>query len=212
MKRRRKKNDMFVYEPLDYEQFKNVLWELYEFISDMKYNLYTFDIDEEKQFEKYIQQIETIIRKSQEYKIWTNIHQDIQCQVTGYTKEEYRKEIELHHHPYTLYEITSKVQTDLKNKFSLDYNHIPTFIVQNEVITLHLLDIVPFVPLLRSYHRMYHQTPWEIPKEKIINNELLPVWDLYFEDKITLDRFIPQCLKIKHNILSEKGVKEHDLE
>jgi hypothetical protein len=38
---------------------------------------------------------------------------------------------------------------------------------------------------------MYHQTPWEIPKEKIINNELLPVWDLYFEDKITLDRFIP---------------------
>jgi hypothetical protein len=39
---------MFVYEPLDYEQFKNVLWEPYEFISDMKYNLYTFDIDEEK--------------------------------------------------------------------------------------------------------------------------------------------------------------------
>lgn len=199
MSKRKNNKNLFIYEPIDYNQFQNISWDTYEFISGIKYNLYGFEIDDEKQFISYVDQVETIVRKSQEYRIWTNIHPDLQCQVTGYTKEEYRKEIELHHYPYTLFEITSKIQLEIKNRYSLELNYIPTFIVQNEVITLHLLDIVPFVPLLKSYHRMYHQTPWEIPNEKIINNDLIPIWELFFNSEISFQKLILECLKIKQS-------------
>lgn len=175
----------------------------YEFISSMKYNLYDFDLD--KSFESFINSVEVLIRKSPEYKIWTNLHQDIQCQVTGYTKEEFRNEIELHHHPYTLWSITQKVQNDMKNEYQLELNQIPSFLIQNEVIKFHLLDLVPFVPLLKSYHRMYHQSPWEIPTDKIINNDIIELWDKYFEGLITRNMLIEKQLLIKNNTKNNKS-------
>jgi len=46
---------------------------------------------------------------------------------------------------------------------------------------------------------MYHQTPWEIPNEKIINNDLIPIWELFFNSEISFQKLILECLKIKQS-------------
>lgn len=190
-----------MYEPLKYNEFLNQEIQNFNF-TVMKYNLYDFDGYDglSKSFDGFVSQVETIIRKSPEYKIWTNIHPEIQCQVTGYTKEEYRNEIELHHYPFSLYEITQKIQIEIKYKLGLELNLIPSFVVQYEVIKLHLLDIVMFVPLLKSYHRMYHQSPWVIPLEKVINGELNNIWEKFIDGEITSDDLIKLSLEQKEQL------------
>jgi len=48
MSKRKNNKNLFIYEPIDYNQFQNISWDIYEFISGIKYNLYGFEIDDEK--------------------------------------------------------------------------------------------------------------------------------------------------------------------
>lgn len=181
----------------------------------IQHNIYDFEND--KKYSKYIQNIEKIIRTSIEYKLWILKNIDTQvCIITGLTKED-TKEIEFHHHPYTLFRIVDGVLDRLRNKhqkeiepliqendeqFSLNY--IPTFYVQWEVIELHLLDLIPYVPMLKSYHKMYHENPYEIEKEKIKNYYMAEPLILYFNGELDKEDLI----KIK----KEHMLKEMDQE
>jgi hypothetical protein len=51
--------------------------------------------------------------------------------------------------------------------------------------------------MLKSYHKLWHENPWEIEHEKVINNELIPIWNTFMMRKMDLDGFLYEVKKLK---------------
>lgn len=137
-------------------------------------------------------EIEPLIRKSREYKRWlffvkSVMSIDFQCYHTG--DPESICSIEVHHHPYTLFDLSDIVLKNMK--------HYTTFDIAKTVMQLHFMNLVGFIPLCKSSHERYHNKALDIPIELCEGNwrhleNVLPIPDriaseIEFKKKITLD-------------------------
>ena len=124
------------------------------------------DPGEDKTRVRFIRQIEKTIRGSYEYKKWLQfikgtLGSDLQCYHTGNIPDVCS--IEMHHHPYTLYNLVDIMLRNSDNDFS-------SLTIANRVMKLHFMNLVGFIPLCVSSHEMYHSNVLEIPIDLVEGN------------------------------------------
>ena len=118
--------------------------------------------EDDKSKTKLIKTVEKYVRSSIEYKKWLTFLKgtlsiDFQCYHTGNLPS--MCSLEIHHHPYTLFQLVDimilNMQDELYTIFDLAKN----------VMKLHFMNLVGFVPLCISSHENYHAQILDIPIE-----------------------------------------------
>lgn len=125
--------------------------------NDLFFNvsLYKTSFCEEKELVKYIKCVERLVRSSIEYKeLITYFRQNLNLNSCTYLTnlDSEKVSIELHHTPYTLFDIISIIISMYEQKNKL-FN---TFIIANECIKLHYSNLCGLVPLSESIHQLIH--------------------------------------------------------
>lgn len=121
---------------------------------------YTEAIYEEKVFVRFVKNIEKIVRRSNEY---SNIVYDLKvnkglnaCAILNNIKDSNEDEsmatIEMHHYPFTLYDICSAVL----EKMLFNKEKVSSFLVAKKVIELHNDNKIGIVPLCKTVHELAH--------------------------------------------------------
>ena len=118
--------------------------------------------DDERSKSKFIRNIEKYIRSSNEYKRWLSfvkgtLGSDLQCYHTGNLPT--MCSLEIHHHPYTLYELVEIAM------YNMNDGIYTAFDLSKNVMKLHFMNLVGFVPLCISSHENYHSQILDIPIE-----------------------------------------------
>ena len=130
-----------------------------------------WDLENEKEFRKYIFNIEKEVRQSYEYKeIIQYIKDNYDMNRCSFLKvsgnDEIDVHIEIHHTPLTLYDIVNIVYR--KRVFygeSLDVQQ-----VAKEVTMLHYRLIVVLIPLSKTAHQLVHDGKLFIPVQNVLGN------------------------------------------
>lgn len=119
----------------------------------------------DKQFSKFVKNVERLVRTSSEYKQWIAYIIEVLGQKACCLTHEVINEcdIEIHHHPITLYTITKAVILDKLNKGM----KFCTFDIAMEVIKLHFTNKVGYMPLLADIHKKYHSGFQNLPIEHV---------------------------------------------
>ena len=153
-------------------------------------------------FNTFIKSIEKLIRTSQEYSMYiANVFSNYgisNCAILGHANNI---EIELHHYPYTLYDLV-RIECC---RYIIDKIPLTTFSVAMDVINFHLTNLVSFVPLSITAHQAAHSGKIFIPLSMVYGktNEFN---SLYAE-------YIPEDLKIKFNeIVTKTNNNELDID
>lgn len=135
-----------------------------------EYNLYDFDLNDDKSFKKYIQTIEKCVRSSFEYKSLINFLREYmdmnQCafyqNVTNTDSAKIR--IEIHHEPLSLYDISLIVYNKrLSFGEPLDEEY-----VAKEVMYLHYNLMVGLIPLAETVHQLVHAQYLFVPTTAVL--------------------------------------------
>ena len=116
-----------------------------------------YDINNEKGFKKFIIAIEQAVRGSFEYKqLISYLKNNLgfnKCAVTDvYSSKENKIKIEIHHHPFTLYDIAVIVF----NKRYAKNESTEIFMIAKEVMMLHYMGMVGLIPLCETVHELVH--------------------------------------------------------
>lgn len=127
------------------------------------------EISTDKEKVRFIKEVEKIVRKSIEYKDYITFLKEYinmeNCSFFTNIKSERTKKIklEIHHEPFTLYDITNIVVTKaMMNKEDLNY-----FKIAEEVMKLHYQDMVGLIPLSLTVHKLVHLGRIFIPLQAI---------------------------------------------
>ena len=168
-----------------------------------EYNLYDFDLNDEKSFKKYIQTLEKTVRSSFEYKSliqYLREYMDMnQCAFyenvnnTDTTKVR----IEIHHEPLSLYDICLIVY----NK-RVTYNEpLDEEYVAKEVMYLHYNLMVGLIPLAETVHQLVHAQYLFVPTTAVLGKY-----------KEFVDRYSPYMLPEQLETLEriEEATKTYD--
>ena len=118
--------------------------------------------DDEKAKTKFIRNVEKTVRSSAEYKKWLNFLKstlsiDLQCYHTGNLPG--MCSLEIHHHPYTLFQLVDISMYNMQDQL------YTIFDLAKNVMKLHFMNLVGFVPLCISSHENYHNQILDIPIE-----------------------------------------------
>jgi len=122
---------------------------------------YSISLENPKFRRKFIKRIERIVRNSMEYKDYIQFlkqNMDLDsCMffqaVTSNKKANKSKiTVEMHHEPFTLYEIVAVVLSRYE-KEGLPLNDL---LIADEVLELHYNNMVGLIPLSKTIHQMYH--------------------------------------------------------
>lgn len=148
-----------------------------------------YDLDDDKSFKNYISDIEKEVRGSIEYRQFINYLRNFmdmnQCAFisTVNNKDSYNLKIEIHHYPFTLFDIVNIVY----NK-RLYYNEsLEVEMVAKEVMELHYKLMVGLIPLSETVHRLVHNSKLFIPITHVLGR-----YDLFM---MYYDPFISTELK-----------------
>lgn len=135
--------------------------------TDYEYNLSlrVKDFENESEEIKFIKSCERGIRSCPEYKVWTSYLKDALnyriCDITGENNEELT--VEVHHHPYTLFDITRCVTKE----FMFEEQEFCSFDVCTKVIEMHYQMRTPFVLMIKSMHEKFHNGFLKLPMELV---------------------------------------------
>lgn len=140
-----------------------------------------YDLNDDKDFKKYIKDIERIVRTSFEYRLFIrylkeNFGMDKCAFLNNISNEEDTSiKIELHHHPFTLYDIINIIY---RKRY---YNHesLSVFMVAEEVLRCHYQLIVGLIPLSETVHQLVHAGRLFVPVNKVLGRYKLFV-DIYY--------------------------------
>src|SRR5574344_1092448 len=180
------------------------------------YDFLTWDLDDEKEFQKYLKAIENEVRKSYEYREFTtfiknNFDMD-QCSFLNIPNQgEFDLRIELHHYPFTLYDITEIVV----KKRQYYQESLEVQLAAKEVTMLHYKLIIGLIPLSVTPHQLFHDNKLLIPVDKVLGRYQIFV-DMYkafcsVEQLETLSRIEaysnPESNLYQSNILDENQIK-----
>lgn len=131
-----------------------------------------YDLNDSKSFDKYIADLERIVRNSFEYRQFISYLKNIEgmneCAVLEnvVNKAESKIGIELHHSPFTLYDICVIVF----RKRSAMNEDLNINMVAEEVLYLHYICWVGLIPLSETVHDMVHNAYFFIPTDKVRGN------------------------------------------
>lgn len=168
-----------------------------------EYNLYDFDLNDEKSFKKYIQTIEKVVRSSYEYKALIQFLREYmdmnQCafykNVNNTDSTKIR--IEIHHEPLSLYDICLIVY----NKRAAFNEPLDEEFVAKEVMYLHYNLMVGLIPLAETIHQLVHAQYLFVPTTAVLGKY-----------KEFIDRYknymIPEQLEAMEHI--EEATKVYD--
>lgn len=169
------------------------------------YNLYDFDLNDDKSFKKYIQSIEKSVRSSFEYKEMVKFLREYmdmnQCAFyeninnTDNTKVR----IEIHHEPLSLYDICLIVY----NKRVAFNEPLDEEYVAKEVMYLHYNLQVGLIPLAETVHELVHASYLFVPTTAVLGKyrEFVNMYEPYM---------LPEQLEILEHI--EEATKLYDSE
>lgn len=165
------------------------------------YDIKDYDLFDEKDFNKYLQDIERIIRSSMEYREFINYLREYmdmnKCSFFENVSNinSYKIKIHIHHHPLTLYDIVVIVY----NKRSFFEESLEAEMVAKEVMYIHYFMMVGLIPLSETVHDLVHDQLIFIPLDKVMGN-----WEEFLD---TYSDFIPtetleKIERYKRNTLS----------
>jgi hypothetical protein len=117
--------------------------------------------DEDKEYQKFIKNIERMVRSSAEYREWSTFVKDTLGYSTCAITEEKSAEvtIEIHHHPINLYTICKAIITSYINK----EKQFCSVDIALECLELHYKNQVGYIPLVSSIHEKFHNGFLKIP-------------------------------------------------
>lgn len=136
-----------------------------------EYDFNCYMLEDDKDFKKYITDIEKNIRRSFEYRqfikyIRENMNMNKCAVINGVSNDDnnFNIKIEIHHHPFTLYDIVNIVykKRDYYNE-SLEVQ-----MVAKEVMQLHYKLIIGLIPLSETAHELVHNSRLFIPVDKVM--------------------------------------------
>lgn len=165
------------------------------------YDIKDYDLFDEKDFNKYLQDIERIIRSSMEYREFINyLREYMDMNKCSFFKNvsninSYKIKIHIHHHPLTLYDIVVIVY----NKRSFFEESLEAEMVAKEAMYIHYFMMVGLIPLSETVHDLVHDQLIFIPLDKVMGN-----WEEFLD---TYSDFIPtetleKIERYKRNTLS----------
>lgn len=134
---------------------------------DVEFNIY-----DQKGFQKYIAEIEKCCRSSFEYKNFVNYlrnYMDMnKCSFfkNVSNKDTFKIKIELHHCPFTLYDIVMTVF----NKRKFYGEDLEVEMVAKEVMYIHYFCMVGIIPLAETVHELVHNRILFIPIDNVFGN------------------------------------------
>lgn len=150
---------------------------------------YRLNISNDNYIKKAINEIEKIVRSSQEYRNYIkylkeNVNMNRCAFFNNVNSDVSKVKIEIHHEPLTLYDI---VQTVL-NKHIIENNGIVNaYEVAEEVMMLHYKDMVGLIPLSITLHEMVHSSDKiKIPLHLVYGNyiKFIDEYEQYIDDKV----------------------------
>lgn len=134
------------------------------------YDLYDFDLNDEKSFKKYIQTVEKCVRQSFEYRAlitflreYMDMNQCAFYQNVNNT-DTTKVHIEIHHEPLSLYDICLIVY----NKRVAFNEPLDEEYVAKEVMYLHYNLMVGLIPLAETVHQLVHAQYLFVPTTAVL--------------------------------------------
>ncbi len=171
------------------------------------YNIIDYDTDDDKDFIKFINDVEKDVRTSLEYREFVNYLRDYmdmnKCSFLENVsnKDSFKIKIHIHHHPLTLYEIAFIIFR--KRQYygeSLELEE-----VSKEVMYVHYFLMVGLIPLSETVHELVHDQLIYIPLDKVMGDwqEFMDVYDKFIpeETREKIDRY----QKEECSLLEEKN-------
>jgi len=165
-----------------------------EFVKNLKLTVppsmeYYVPLTNDKEKHKYIQRVEKVVRSSLEYRDYINFLKEhvgldscIFFQHVGGDKKS-RISIEMHHEPFTLYDIVATVLTKYQEE-GLPINDLN---IADEVMELHYSNKVGLVPLSKTAHQIIHQsTKLIVPLNMVYGqySQFLDEYEPYVDDSL----------------------------
>lgn len=176
-----------------------------------EFDFITYDLEDEKEFKKYLKDIEKEVRGSFEYKHMIDYLRNYmgmdQCSfIQVSNKDNYNIKIEIHHYPFTLFDIVEIVY----KKRSSNYEPLDVEMVAKEVTLLHYKLLVGLIPLSVTVHQLAHEGKIFIPVQNVFGRYKLFV-DMYKnycepEQLETLDRIEKYSYEQTSELLNSQDV------
>ena len=157
------------------------------------YDTEDYDLFNEKDFKKYIDDIERMVRSSKEYRDYIQyLRMYMDMNASAFLKnvtniDTTKIKIEIHHTPFTLFDITLTVF----NKRSRLSQSLDIEMVAKEVAYLHYFLYVGLIPLSKTEHKLVHKQALFIPLNLVLGK---------FEDFIEMyNKDIPEDAMARYN-------------
>lgn len=138
-----------------------------------------YDLDDEKDFKRYLSDVEKEVRGSFEYRqfiAYLRNYMDMnKCSFLEnavYSPENHAIRIEIHHYPFTLYDICQVVY----NKREYYKESLDVEMVAKEVMELHYKCMVGLIPLSETVHELVHNGKLFIPIQNVFGR-----YDLFMD-------------------------------
>lgn len=155
------------------------------------YEIQDYDVFDEKDFKKYINDVKKIVRNSLEYRQYIqylrknmNMNEDSFFENIN-NEEDSKVKIEIHHTPYSLEDICLTVF----NKRVFYGEDLDVEEVAKEVMYIHYFLIIGLIPLSTTVHELVHNNFIFIPTNKVVGD--------YKEFEQTYEHWIPEEVKEK---------------
>lgn len=152
-----------------YDELRNSNGSVLEFDNINEYDDIEYDLDDIKDFNKYISDIKKDVRNSYEYSQYIKYLREYFGMYKSGNFEDVNilnnknVKIEIHHTPYTLEDIVRIVYE--KRKF---YNqNLSVQMMSKEIMELHYKGIIGLYPLSKTEHELVHNSILFIPVSKI---------------------------------------------
>ena len=161
-----------------------------------------YDLNDDKDYEHFIKDIESTVRSSYEYKEFIKyLRENMGMDRCAFLKDVSNRDtnkikIEIHHYPFSLRDIVEIVY----RKRSYYKESLSIFMIAKEVMELHYKLMVGLIPLSETVHELAHSERLFIPVDKVLGRYNLFV-DYY---KPFID---PEMLDTLYMI--EKATEEH---
>jgi flagellar biosynthesis chaperone FliJ len=125
---------------------------------------------EEKEYKKFIKNIEKLIRTSNEYRNYIEqLHNTVAAlnidNILSYITDS-DANVEFHHYPFTLYDIVDIV---IIQKF-FEQQNFTSFSIAKEIMELHYKNLIGIVPLTKTMHELAHAGELFLSSKQIFGN------------------------------------------
>ena len=174
-------------------------------------------LEDEKERKKFIKDVENRVRSSFEYKRFINYIRDyMQMNQDAFlegidNKESFDVKIEIHHYPFTLYDIVEIIL----NKRSYYKETISVNMVAKEVMSCHYKLIVGLIPLSETVHELNHNSRIFIPVNKVLGryNLFIEYYKPFIEPYMleTVERIEKYSKENRSNILDTNIIKQNKI-